>query len=1638
MKYAQNLTSLLVFIILCFNGKATPLSGTYYICAGGCNYSTFNDAKADLIKNGVNGAVVFKSSGTFNESVVFPAITGASSANPITFDGGGVGKTRLYNSLSGSSAVLTLDTATHFIFTKMSIEYVTSSPVTGKNTVHLFHSDKNRFIECRIIAPSVSSTNLKISAFSQEYCIGNIIQDNTIRGGFYGVYNYTGSPSNTTYGVHTFKNNKIVSSYYYLVYNYGSYSDTWTGNTIDSVSNSNGAGVYDYYSSGTSFSNNIVISTGAASGCAFWYVQNATSTLPFTVENNLFGPFGSNANYGVVLYHYTSISNVVFRHNTIAGNSSSGYLFYGYMTSTGALDFSNNLIYNKSTGTLGYFNGFNQFKNLDGNDWMGGTTSKPYFKIYCGTNYTNLSSWKSAASSSNSLFAVNDMREEPTFKGGTDLHVDQSSVNPFSPYCGLSLDCDGDSRCKLYPSTGADESNFGKVGYKAKFSGPDTVFKNSPVTYYNVAKPGEPKLHHWYVNGNWVSDSIDLVYSFQSGSTASIKLVTEGCAGDDSITKVIVIVSPTVVPTVDFTSSTNTIIQGDNVSFTDLSTNGPTKWNWEITPKTCYDPVLGNIPAYKILKNDSSQNINVTFYCAGKFDVCLTASNGVGAGKKLCKSGYIEVIAVVNMCSVNLTTASTGYLFDNGGANGDVKRIGTKAPESCGLLIDACADTVYLVLDEFETWCTLTHLRIFDGNSAKGTAINGTMGSSQCTSNTSAYGGPGFNGGTGTCYGGTSKQCIPIIGDTFIATSGKMYIELEEYYANYYPSKGFKAHWYIKPKTNQSKPTASFSSTDTSCVNFFVEFTNQSKGNELKYFWDFDGNMSNGFEDTAANPRYPYTTNGSVNVTLVVQNCGGTDTFSKTIFIKNPNKPKAAFTTNNAKPAMQEIVDLFNTTKECVDSFRWTISNTKGDSAIFVSGSSAFSENPSVYFNDSGCFTVKLWVMNVSGVDSLTHTCFFRVKKAYCVPGVASSLADIGISRVVLNTIDKTSTQGIDGYQNWTSDPKGYTNLEVGGTYNLTVYRKTPMYNNMSRAAWLDWNMDADFNYSEILDSEINKLTSSWSTTISIPKNAKLGTTRLRIGTNYGNLGNAVCGGNKNGEYEDYRIYITSDKTPPVIALTQPDTVHMQIGTAYKEPGFSAYDMVDGNVSSKVIVTSIPTFNKMKTGTYTFYYNVKDSAGNKAIQQMRTVIVDPDTTAPIIVLKGKLADIVSVHYAYNDPGVDSAYDNFDGNITASVKRTGFVDTAKTGTYHFYYQVYDSNGNVGNAIREIEVVDTIAPMITLKGADTVYHAIGTVYKDAGYLVSDNYNKVSELSITTQSNVNEYVVGTYRLSYIAMDKSFNTMETKERIIKVGDFDAPVIKVSGVLNDSMEVNTIYKDTTYTATDNIDKTVNVKVSGTYFNNFAPSYKATKLGTFTLIYSATDKAGNTSTVIKTIKVMDTKAPTISLVGNGIITLCRWDKFTDYGYTVSDNFDDSTQITVTTSNTISTTIDGIFSFKYIATDRAGNKSYSDARIVVVKSIQDCGGNYLGLGELQIANYELRVYPNPNNGTFNIQLPKEEVKRIFITNLLGQVVTSLPIRNFVNPQSEILPVDLTNQPSGIYFINVETEKGIIVRKVTVER
>ena len=91
-------------------------------------------------------------------------------------------------------------------------------------------------------------------------------------------------------------------------------------------------------------------------------------------------------------------------------------------------------------------------------------------------------------------------------------------------------------------------------------------------------------------------------------------------------------------------------------------------------------------------------------------------------------------------------------------------------------------------------------------------------------------------------------------------------------------------------------------------------------------------------------------------------------------------------------------------------------------------------------------------------------------------------------------------------------------------------------------------------------------------------------------------------------------------------------------------------------------------------------------------------------------------------------------------------------------YTITYSATDSAGNTGSETREVNVVDTIAPVITLSGDSTIELLASENFTDPGATATDSFE--GSLSVSTSGSVDNTAEGTYTLTYTASDSSGNS--------------------------------------------------------------------------------------------------------------------------------------------------------------------------------------------------------------------------------------------------------------------------------------
>jgi len=163
-------------------------------------------------------------------------------------------------------------------------------------------------------------------------------------------------------------------------------------------------------------------------------------------------------------------------------------------------------------------------------------------------------------------------------------------------------------------------------------------------------------------------------------------------------------------------------------------------------------------------------------------------------------------------------------------------------------------------------------------------------------------------------------------------------------------------------------PVANFTSDVTSGkAPLKVQFTDKSTGTPTKWKWTF----GDGMNSIQQNPVHKYSKAGNYTVVLTVTNTVGSNTTTKTNYIKVIVKPVAAFSASPTSGKAPLTVAFTDKSSGIPTSWKWS----------FGDGKTSTAQTPKHKYTAEGKYTVSLTVKNAAGSNMVTKTNYITVKK---------------------------------------------------------------------------------------------------------------------------------------------------------------------------------------------------------------------------------------------------------------------------------------------------------------------------------------------------------------------------------------------------------------------------------------------------------------------------------------------------------------------------------------------------------------------------------------------------------------------------------------------------------------------------------
>ncbi|KAA1246126.1 DUF5011 domain-containing protein [Aquimarina sp. RZ0] len=245
------------------------------------------------------------------------------------------------------------------------------------------------------------------------------------------------------------------------------------------------------------------------------------------------------------------------------------------------------------------------------------------------------------------------------------------------------------------------------------------------------------------------------------------------------------------------------------------------------------------------------------------------------------------------------------------------------------------------------------------------------------------------------------------------------------------------------------------------------------------------------------------------------------------------------------------------------------------------------------------------------------------------------------------------------------------------------------------------------------------------------------------------------------------RIVKVINDAPPVITLIGPNPLEVNASFQFNDPGATAVDVVDGDLTDAIEVVS--TVVGEMPGNYTITYSISDSVGNRAMLVRDVKIID--TEAPVIILNGLSEITLNLGSSYMEKGA-LVSDNVETIDSDDVVITGAVNTALPGVYIIRYNVVDTAGNPALEVtRKVTVIDHIIPVITINGGANISVDAGDPFVDSGATANDNLDGNITSSIQKGGTFrNTLVPGNYTITYNVRDAAGNAAIQKVKTVVV----------------------------------------------------------------------------------------------------------------------------------------------------------------------------------------------------------------------------------------------------------------------------
>lgn len=441
----------------------------------------------------------------------------------------------------------------------------------------------------------------------------------------------------------------------------------------------------------------------------------------------------------------------------------------------------------------------------------------------------------------------------------------------------------------------------------------------------------------------------------------------------------------------------------------------------------------------------------------------------------------------------------------------------------------------------------------------------------------------------------------------------------------------------------------------------------------------------------------------------------------------------------------------------------------------------------------------------------------------------------------------------------------------------------------------------------------------------------------------------------------------------------------VDVEVTYPSTGsYIKFEAVSFNVKKQVISSStwsnsgsIDESGQYATGSFNLYSQYIDDGTTVSIEFVTSSVVDSfaklnvdftasdtefvmmNNTGSITVTaiedqKGEVSDLIKldlVDYNVPTPGYTPILDSAGNTVYAYYnhqpldKSFRYIAIEDTSRSYLSLTPDKSTVNEGETVTYTLLSQNVPDGTEVEysyGATTATLNTDFTMSSDKFVMNNNIGIISA-SILTDSTVEGTEYFSLRLS--GSDSAGNYTHTLNQspsttYITNVDADAPTITITGNNPHTHEVKGTYTDVGATASDTVDGNLTTSIVVT--NNVNDQVS----GSYTVVYDVSDSAGNTAQATRTVNVVDTSPPVITLQGASPIQVYQGQTYTDAGATAQDAYEGNITSDIVTTNPVNTSNLGPYLVRYNVDDASGNSATEVTRTVnvVVNNIPIISGN----------------------------------------------------------------------------------------------